>query len=81
MLRLSVAVLAPPVLMLLVACVGPGGSKDETRPDPPGQLVDLGGRRLHATLAGAGATTVVIENGAGAFSVDWAHRAKPGKSS
>jgi pimeloyl-ACP methyl ester carboxylesterase len=35
-------------------------------------LVDLGGRRLHATLAGAGATKVVIENGAGAFSVDWA---------
>jgi pimeloyl-ACP methyl ester carboxylesterase len=72
MLRLSVAVVAPPVLMLLVACAGLGASKDEAPPDPPGKLVDLGGRRLHATLAGAGATTVVIENGAGAFSVDWA---------
>ena len=33
--------------------------------------MDLGGRRLHTILAGAGSPAVVIETGAGAFSVDW----------
>jgi pimeloyl-ACP methyl ester carboxylesterase len=48
------------------------GADDERPPDLPGKLVDLGGRRLHAKLAGAGSPAVVIENGAGAFSTDWA---------
>jgi pimeloyl-ACP methyl ester carboxylesterase len=39
---------------------------------PPGKLYDLGGRRLHAICAGAGSPAVVVENGAGAFSIDWA---------
>jgi pimeloyl-ACP methyl ester carboxylesterase len=46
-------------------------SKEEAIPDPPGTLVDLGGRRLHMAVAGSGAPTVVIENGAGAFAADW----------
>jgi pimeloyl-ACP methyl ester carboxylesterase len=41
---------------------------------PPGQMVDVGGRRLHLYCTGAGdGPTVVIEAGAGAFSVN--HRA------
>ena len=40
----------------------------------PGQLVDMGGWRLHLNCMGAAtglAPTVVFEAGAGAFSVDW----------
>ena len=40
----------------------------------PGRLVDLGGWRLHLHCAGARATAqpvVVLEAGAGDFSVDW----------
>jgi pimeloyl-ACP methyl ester carboxylesterase len=40
--------------------------------DPPGVLVDLGGRRLHLWCSGAGAPAVILEAGAGAFSIDWA---------
>jgi pimeloyl-ACP methyl ester carboxylesterase len=39
---------------------------------PPGRLVDIGGRRLHINCTGQGSPTVVFENGAGGFSVDWA---------
>jgi pimeloyl-ACP methyl ester carboxylesterase len=47
-------------------------SADEVIPKPLGKLVGLGGRRLHVNLTGAGAPVVVMENGGGAFSVDWA---------
>jgi pimeloyl-ACP methyl ester carboxylesterase len=38
---------------------------------PPGELVDLGGHRLHIHCTGAGTPVVVIENGLGDFSSDW----------
>jgi pimeloyl-ACP methyl ester carboxylesterase len=38
---------------------------------PVGRLVDIGGRRLHQICTGAGSPVVVIENGAGSFSVEW----------
>jgi pimeloyl-ACP methyl ester carboxylesterase len=38
---------------------------------PVGRLVDVGGRRLHQICTGAGSPAVVIENGAGSFSVEW----------
>lgn len=41
-------------------------------PPPPGALIDIGGRRLHLHCTGTGPTTVVVENGGGAFSIDWA---------
>jgi pimeloyl-ACP methyl ester carboxylesterase len=41
-------------------------------PKPPGRLVDLGGHRLHVLCTGAGSPTVVVENGLGDFSFDWA---------
>src|SRR3989441_5358143 len=40
----------------------------------PGQLVDLGGWRLHLNCTGHGSAsqpTVILEAGAGGFSVDW----------
>ena len=41
-------------------------------PPPPGQMVDLGGRRLHLNCTGSGAPSVIVENGGGGFSVEWA---------
>lgn len=37
----------------------------------PGQMVDLGGHRLHVNCRGRGEPTVVVENGLGDFSFDW----------
>jgi len=38
----------------------------------PGKLVDAGGHRLHLNCTGAGTPTVVLESGAGDFSLVWA---------
>jgi pimeloyl-ACP methyl ester carboxylesterase len=38
---------------------------------PPGQMVDVGGYRLHIHCVGQGRTTVVIEAGLNEFSVPW----------
>ena len=41
-------------------------------PPPPGQLVDIGGRRLHLQCTGSGTPTVVVESGSSSFSIEWA---------
>jgi pimeloyl-ACP methyl ester carboxylesterase len=38
---------------------------------PPGRMVDIGGRRLHARIMGSGAPTVLFESGISASSVSW----------
>lgn len=38
---------------------------------PPGQLVDVGGHRLHLHCAGSGSPTVVIDAGLGSWSTHW----------
>jgi pimeloyl-ACP methyl ester carboxylesterase len=43
-----------------------------TAPTAPGELIDLGGRRLHLSCAGSGSPTVIVESGGGSFSVEWA---------
>jgi pimeloyl-ACP methyl ester carboxylesterase len=40
-------------------------------PAPTGQLVDIGGRKLHIHCTGKGSPTVIVENGGAAFSFDW----------
>ncbi len=44
---------------------------------PPGQLVDVGGYRLHLTCAGTGGPTVVIEYGWGNSSASWSRSVQP----
>ena len=44
---------------------------DKRKYPPPGQLVDVGGFRLHSTLIGQGTPTVVMDAGAGAPSISW----------
>jgi len=39
---------------------------------PPGQLVDVGGHRLHINCTGTGSPTVIIEAGLGDWSTGWA---------
>jgi len=39
---------------------------------PPGELVDIGGRRIHLSCSGSGEPTVILEAGAGALaSIPW----------
>ncbi|HVG96120.1 MAG TPA: hypothetical protein VNK05_04440 [Chloroflexota bacterium] len=44
---------------------------------PPGQLVDVGGHRLHLHCAGTGGPTVVIEAGLGDWSASWSSWVQP----
>jgi len=39
--------------------------------EPPGRLMDIGGRKLHIHCTGSGAPTVILEAGASSFSLDW----------
>src|SRR5215207_2765747 len=44
---------------------------DARRYPPPGQLVDVGGYRLHIQCVGTGSRTVVLDAGLGGSSLDW----------
>jgi pimeloyl-ACP methyl ester carboxylesterase len=72
MSRLLIVAHLVTVLISLTVRAAQPGEEDATTPDPPGRMVDLGGRKLHLKLSGTGSPAVVIESGAGAFSVDWA---------
>src|SRR5262245_3211505 len=81
-------ILAPPrrarraLLWLLVAVVALAGTgaiyqaaataRDARRYPPPGQLVNVGGYRLHLYCAGEGSPTVVLEAVSGGLAIDWA---------
>ena len=44
---------------------------------PPGQMVDVGGYRLHINCAGTGSPTVVIDAGLGDWSASWSNAVQP----
>jgi len=65
------------VAVLGIAAIGGGyetarESLDTKAYPPPGQLVDVGGHRLHLTCTGSGGPTVVLEPGLGGVSADLA---------
>ena len=67
--------LYPVLAVLTVASVGGGyetvrESLDARAYPPPGQLVDVGGHRLHLHCTGSGSPTVVLEPGQGGVSSD-----------
>ena len=65
--------LYPVIAVLAVSAVGAGyetvrEAMDASAYPMPGQLVDVGGHRLHLSCTGSGSPTVVLEPGAGAMS-------------
>jgi pimeloyl-ACP methyl ester carboxylesterase len=67
--------LYPVFALLALASVGGGfetvRAATDAGPDPmPGQLIDVGGHRLHLSCTGSGSPTVVLEPGAGGVSSD-----------
>lgn len=67
--------LYPVVAVLAVAALGGGyetvrEALDARAYPPPGQLVDVGVRRLHLHCTGSGSPTVILEPGLGASSAD-----------
>jgi pimeloyl-ACP methyl ester carboxylesterase/FtsH-binding integral membrane protein len=66
-------VLNPVLMVLVLAAVGAGYETARESIDArvyamPGQLVDVGGHRLHLSCTGEGSPTVVLEPGAGGMS-------------
>ena len=68
------------LLALLIALAGIGASYegimaagDDERYPPPGQLVDVGGERLHIQCTGEGSPTAVLVTGLGGSSLLWSH--------
>lgn len=60
------------VLGLVGACYEAIAAAGDARRYPaPGQLVDVGGERLHISCVGAGSPTVVLDAGLGGSSLDW----------
>src|SRR5215472_13725174 len=57
-------------LTLIAACLE-AGAESPSYP-PPGQMIDIGGRKLHLYCTGKGSPSVVLVAGGGAFSIDWA---------
>jgi pimeloyl-ACP methyl ester carboxylesterase len=64
--------LYPLLAVLALASVGGGYQtvRDATANPRPGQLIDVGGHRLHLYCTGAGSPTVVLEPGLGGASLD-----------
>ena len=65
--------LYPVIALLALASIGGGyqtlGAAADAKAYPmPGQLIDVGGHRLHLSCTGAGTPTVVLEPGAGEMS-------------
>ena len=60
----------PLLLVILMLCLGVArGAAAHPMGEPPGQMVDIGGRRMHLNCLGHGAPTVLIDIGLGAASL------------
>jgi pimeloyl-ACP methyl ester carboxylesterase len=58
--------------LLLISMIAVGQQKDKMPAySPPGQLVDVGGHRLHLNCTGKSGPAVVLIAGGGDFSFDW----------
>jgi pimeloyl-ACP methyl ester carboxylesterase len=71
--RTRLWLLYPVLAMLVVASVGGGYETVREKADAnaypmPGQLIDVGGHRLHLNCTGTGSPTVVLQPGGGDFS-------------
>lgn len=56
---------------VLMAAQAPAQDQLPQGYSPPGQLFDIGGRKLHLYCTGRGDPAVILMAGGGAFSIDW----------
>jgi pimeloyl-ACP methyl ester carboxylesterase len=64
------------ILLVALACIGAvyegiASHRDRRQFHPPGQLVDIGGYRLHLYCTGEGSPTVILESGGGNPWLSW----------
>lgn len=59
------------VTIAALAGLATAAGAQQALPPPPGELVDIGGRRLHLLCRGQGSPTVVFEAGASSFAIDF----------
>jgi len=63
------------LLIVIVAIVGFQGSRAKAalraQYPPPGQMVDVGGYKMHIYCQGSGSPTVILDAGGGDFSLSW----------
>src|SRR5215207_2067081 len=74
--RIGRWLLYPVLAVLMIASIAGGyqtvrESLDAKAYPPPGQLIDVGGHRLHLYCTGSGSPTVILEPGGGASSSDF----------
>jgi len=70
----SIVMLVILVLVILTLTAGAIAKSNLAKKHPaPGQLVDVGGYKLHINCTGQGNPTVVLDAGAGSFSADWTY--------
>jgi hypothetical protein len=62
---------APAVSGLSVVFAAVRLFSQQSDPPPPGELIDIGARKLHVQCQGSGSPAVVVESGGGSFSVEW----------
>ena len=69
LLAAAAAILA--VLAAMAVAQSRGDRQDARTFPPPGRMVDIGGRRLHARVMGSGSPAVIFESGISASSISW----------
>jgi pimeloyl-ACP methyl ester carboxylesterase len=69
-MRSPFTVLLLTVALITAVCLQAKG-QSQSYP-PPGQMIDIGGRKLHLYCTGKGSPTVILIAGGGGFSIDWA---------
>ncbi|WP_263415420.1 alpha/beta fold hydrolase [Terriglobus albidus] len=68
MMKFPYSLFAGIIFLLPLPC---GAQMAPLDPVPTGEMVDLGGRRIHLNCVGTGSPTIVIESGGGSFAVEW----------
>ena len=70
----SILILATLILVLVTVTAGAIAKSNLAKKYPaPGQLVDVGGYKLHINCMGQGSPTVILEAGQGDYSLIWAY--------
>lgn len=73
--KILVGIAASFVIAVLAGAIYQGWAtnRDLGAYPPPGQMVDVGGHRLHLWCSGSGHPTVILDTGLGGTAFDWSH--------